>query len=609
VRGRPVLLVALLCCAVMLPGARAADIDAPRIEVRPDRAVLGGSVVVVGSGFPAGALVDVFLDRTDRALVVVDDAGALSARLTIPLASGPGRHWVTLSARRSGIAAQVGFEAIAPASDWPQVGNDPGRRGAAVAEEVLTPATVGDLDQSWWKDLEVLGPREGIFVTDSAGEIAEPIAVVGEHLVATWFGDVVGDGKTGSRTALAVLDLSSGEIQWRRVADSSGTRWGATHPVVVGDTLITRWWNDTVLLGLDLATGDERWRRSLPGDEHFEEPLAVGGQVLIAVDRDAAGKDRLLVLDGSTGVGDERSLPRGSDWRLVATPNLIVAVGAGWTYDFAWVLGIDPVSLATRWSQMDEYSWGPVLATATSVVVPRVGGGMDALRLRDGQLLWTWQPWPGGCGPDCGEIRSEPGAAIGATLVVRAHALACGSEDPAADALECPYRGRTVALDVATGEEGWVLDGSFGAQAATEELVISGATIDDLTDGRVLLAFDPPVHPNTYGAQQHWYGQPIIVSGRVVMGAADGTITVFEVVKDHAKPRVSALIPDPLLRPPPPYASPAPPPTAPAPSAATDRSAWIFRAVAAVFAALLLGGLLLRRGGRPGRHVSHPGPA
>ena len=89
---------------------------------------------------------------------------------------------------------------------------------------------------------------------------------------------------------------------------------------------------------------------------------------------------------------------------------------------------------------------------------------------------------------------------------------------------------------------------------------------DRLRDGALVRAFEPPVHAGTYGAQHFWYARPIVTGGRVVAGAADGTITVFSVAVDQPRPRPMSLVADTSLGLPTPSSIPASGPALPAPA-------------------------------------------
>src|SRR5438067_9444082 len=67
-------------------------------------------VTVSGTGFAANEGVDVFFDTTDAALAGTDSTGAFSGvAITVPAGALPGKHWVSVEGRHSGLFVQKAF--------------------------------------------------------------------------------------------------------------------------------------------------------------------------------------------------------------------------------------------------------------------------------------------------------------------------------------------------------------------------------------------------------------------------------------------------------------------------------------------------------------------
>jgi PQQ-like domain len=597
-RPRALVCAAALFAFIAFPSTSIAG-SVPELRVSPSTATPGGSVSVQIDGFGPGRPVDVFLDRTDVMVVRTDDAGHVKAPIAIPSTLVPGRHWVSAKARGADAFAQRPITVFAPPADRSQEGSDIGRTGAASDETVLTRTSVDSLREVWWRDLAVLEPGEQVFVTDAAGEIAEPTAVGRGAIVATWFGNVIDRGyRESSRTRLAVLDLNTGMVLWDLRTDAA-KGWSASRPVILGGVVVVRWSNDRVLLGLGLTDGSERWRQTLSGRDRFGEPLVLDGRVLIPVDR-PRGSDGVRVVDASGGAVATWDIGPGSNWRLLASGDTVVAIGA------SSIVALDRSDGSLRWTARSAAWWGASAASGDVLVAP-AATGVATFDLRDGDRRWTWQAWS-----SPSSLASVAGAGDG-VVYVRSSMMVCA---PGGSPEECPYRVRLSALDLASGHERWFRQGTFtytaalaspipGPVAVTDEVLVGPEGATDVQDGELIRPFAAPVRPDTFGAQHAWYGRPIVTGGRVVMGAADGTITMFAALVDLKRPLPSVLVVDRSLSPPP--ATPAPtvePTTSPAPLRAEPAYVWVWVLVVVLLGVAAVGAvaIILRRRVRAGRH-------
>jgi hypothetical protein len=128
------LTVATLVAVFAAPGAVAA---VATIELSATVGPPGTAVIVTGTGFQPGEIVDVFLDERDVTAVAAGNQGrVVDARVELPGGALPGTHWFTVLGRHSGRSAQASFD-VTPATwtSWPLLGGDPGRTGVRQEHE------------------------------------------------------------------------------------------------------------------------------------------------------------------------------------------------------------------------------------------------------------------------------------------------------------------------------------------------------------------------------------------------------------------------------------------------------------------------------------------
>src|SRR5215469_7371897 len=106
------------------------------------------TTLVSGSGFSAGADVDIYFDTTDLALAVTDDTGSFSQiALRVPASALPGEHMVSAKDRSTGASAQTPFRVDTP---WAQFHKQASHDGYNSTENVLGPPdNVGSLRGRW----------------------------------------------------------------------------------------------------------------------------------------------------------------------------------------------------------------------------------------------------------------------------------------------------------------------------------------------------------------------------------------------------------------------------------------------------------------------------
>src|SRR5215831_12694921 len=117
------------------------------ITVSPTSNPPNTTTLVSGSGFSAGADVDIYFDTTDLALAVTDDTGSFSQiALHVPASALPGEHTVSAVDRSTGASAQAPFRVD---TRWAQFRKRPSHDGHNLTENVLSPTTVRGLGLLW----------------------------------------------------------------------------------------------------------------------------------------------------------------------------------------------------------------------------------------------------------------------------------------------------------------------------------------------------------------------------------------------------------------------------------------------------------------------------
>src|SRR5215470_4496649 len=135
----------LACSASIL--LLAASVFSQSITVAPASNPPHTTTLVSGSGFSAGAAVDIYFDTSDLALAVTDDTGSFSRiALRVPASALPGEHTGSAVDRSTGASAQTPFRVD---MRWAQFHKRPSHDGHNFGENVLSPTTVGGLSLLW----------------------------------------------------------------------------------------------------------------------------------------------------------------------------------------------------------------------------------------------------------------------------------------------------------------------------------------------------------------------------------------------------------------------------------------------------------------------------
>src|SRR5215471_596007 len=136
----------VLACSVSMLMLAASGFS-QSITVAPASNPPNTTTLVSGSGFSAGAQVDIYFDTTDLALAVTDDTGSFSQiALRVPASTLQGEHTVSAVERSTGASAQTPFRVN---TNWSQFRKRTSHDGHNFGENVLSPATVGGLNLLW----------------------------------------------------------------------------------------------------------------------------------------------------------------------------------------------------------------------------------------------------------------------------------------------------------------------------------------------------------------------------------------------------------------------------------------------------------------------------
>jgi serine/threonine-protein kinase len=195
-----------------------------------------------------------------------------------------------------------------------------------------------------------------------------PAVVDGRIYVGTW--------EKGDKGAVVALDTATGTELWRfpilldvdsevgpfsdlqiyrrTVASSPAVTNGVVYAAIPGNFIVA----------LDAASGEERWRKSIPPSN--SSPAVVDGVVYVG-----AHDRSILALDAATGEERwRRSLPQIPNTPVVADGTVYINCGNRSDGSGGWVFALDAVTGEERWhfARPDD--------TLSAFIAPTVAGGM-----------------------------------------------------------------------------------------------------------------------------------------------------------------------------------------------------------------------------------------
>jgi len=225
------------------------------ITVAPASGPPSSTVLVSGSGFSAGADVDIYFDIIDLAITVTDDTGSFSQiALRIPASALPGKHTVSAKEPSTGASAQTPFLVN---TNWSQFRMRPSHDGHNRSENVLSPATVGGLSLLWKYTM-----------VQSSG--SSPAVVNGVVYVGAFTGGVPGG-------CFYALKASTGAFLWKFTRGCMSSSPAVAHGVVYvgGD------FGQSGLYALKASTGALLWYRDMNNSPVNSSPAVVNGVVYV----------------------------------------------------------------------------------------------------------------------------------------------------------------------------------------------------------------------------------------------------------------------------------------------------------------------------------------
>jgi outer membrane protein assembly factor BamB len=326
------------------------------------------------------------------------------------------------------------------------------------------------------------------------GPSAFVVAVAGRSVVvAPQYGPLIG------------LDLATGRERWRfELADGQGPESGT----IAGDTLFvgTSFPSEgavdpPVVYALDLATGRQRWRAVLdPGtDLQWGAPVLAPGLVLVAdtlSHQGSAPASHLHALDTQTGRRRWRADLHAPEQGFFAERPVVTGDLAHLATVSGMLLAVDTRSGREVWR--DEGGFSALAGVRDGLVIALAGDRLVALDAAGGARRWQ-TPIGKGEGEQWAVLAGDAVLVAGGGALVAVDAATGAARWRAAvgDAVGPPVAAggrvyvaagdRLVAVDRASGRQVWA---SARLRLATAPVVASGLVVVATRDG-TLVGFDP----------------------------------------------------------------------------------------------------------------------
>ncbi len=356
------LLLLLTACLLCSTAARAEETPtiAPTVIINPTVGPPTTKVLVSGSGFDPYAAVDIYFDLTDLALATTNGAGAFGGgslqggiAVPVPKDAVPGTHWITAVERYTVKAAQKSFLVR---TDWAQFHFEPQHRGLNPYENVLSPATVGNMDLHWSYLTE-----NSVF---SSPAVANGVVYVGSN-----------------DYNLYALDAKTGALLWKYT-----TRYPVLASPAVANGLVYVGCED-MLCALNAKTGALLWKYSTGIID--SSPAVANGVVYVA------SLSNLYALDAKTGALLWKYPARPSPTVSPAVANGVVYIGS--SDDEHNVYALNALNASTG-ALLWKYTTGGFVDTSPAVAngvvyVGSIGSPLYALNASTGALLWQYNTW------------------------------------------------------------------------------------------------------------------------------------------------------------------------------------------------------------------------
>ncbi|MFF3680166.1 PQQ-binding-like beta-propeller repeat protein [Streptomyces sp. NPDC002120] len=187
------------------------------------------------------------------------------------------------------------------------------------------------------------------------------------------------------------VDLKGGGKLWAKDLPVAPGRDAAEVPVAaVGETAVAV--AEGALLGLDLRTGDERWRAPVPAGCRVRALDGAEDRVLYVEDCPGGGSARLLALDARTGTPAWQSPLRAAgpsaEVRMLSAKPIVLRVGGSVLMfdDAGRERGAVPVA-----GPQEDLTEGPAPVVSGDLLITPVKGkvpGVSAYSVLDGKRVW-----------------------------------------------------------------------------------------------------------------------------------------------------------------------------------------------------------------------------
>lgn len=289
-----------------------------------------------------------------------------------------------------------------------------------------------------------------------------------EHLAARK-PPVIADGRlyvgTFEETAAFIaLDTATGEEHWRTdLGDRMDVRFNESAAAIAGDIVLAGF--GSVLLGFDIETGEELWRRSF-SDSEIRAPVVTGGIAYTVIG--GTGTVHALTPESGEVVWKTEI----GEWApgAVAVVDGTVYVPGNQGRDSGDVVALDAATGDEQWRHGADHRLSTPPAVADGGLYVGSGNGLLSLTTDDGTHQWRFQPQSSSSGEE------DNWGYLGSAPAIHDGTVYAGAPDE-----------RVYALDAASGEQRWSFwtwNGVTGAPVVADDTVYVGS------DDSFIYAFD-----------------------------------------------------------------------------------------------------------------------
>ena len=318
--------VCLLSIVVLL--AAGACFGKPAVSLSRKSGPPTSKLLVSGNGYKPYAEIDIYFDTKDEAKAIANGSGSFSKiAIEAPASALPGKHFVSAVQRAGGTGAQAPFLVN---TDWSQYGFTPDGTRLNPYENVLSPGTVGAIDERW------------NFTTGGA-VASSPAVVNGVVYVGSYTDNDV--YALNAATGAKLWSFTTGSV----VASSPAVANGV---VYVGS-------EDHNVYALNATTGAELWTFTT-GWDVYASPVVADGVVYVgSFDED------VYALNAATGAKLWSFMTGGAVESSPAVANGVVYVAS---IEPANIYALNAVTGAELWSFTADGSVYSSLTVANGVV-------------------------------------------------------------------------------------------------------------------------------------------------------------------------------------------------------------------------------------------------